>query len=65
MKRQELIKRLKKSRIVDDGYKIIVKKLDYSNNPISPVETAYRVHYTSCGERRYSTYFGENLGFQG
>lgn len=65
MKRHELIKKLKQCRIVDEDKKIIIKKLDYSDNPFSPVETAYRVYYTSIGKRSNSTYFGENLGFQG
>jgi hypothetical protein len=64
MKREELIERLKQVAIVDTD-KIIIKELDYSNNPLSPVEIAYRVHFTSLGKRRKVTYFGENIGFQG
>jgi hypothetical protein len=65
MKRHELINRLKQCRIVDEDKKITIKKLDYSDNPLSPVETAYKVYYSSMGKRSKSTYFGEQLGFQG
>ena len=63
--RNELIKKLKECRIVDNDQTIRVKQLDYSNNPLSPVDTAYRVFYTSLGQRKKSTYFNESLGFQG
>ena len=65
MKRYGLINRLKQFDIVDEDKKIIIKKLDYSNNPLSPADTAYRVYYSSMGKRKRLTYFGEDLGFQG
>ena len=61
----EIIVELKKCRVVDSGKKILIKAVDYAGNPLSPVDTAYKVHYTSCGVRRKSTYFGLVLGFQG
>jgi len=65
VKRNELIAELKKCRVVDEGKKILIKAVDYSANPLSPVDTAYKVYYTSNGVRRKSTYFGRALGFQG
>ena len=65
MKRNDIITELKKCRVVDEGKKILIKAVDYSDNPLSPVDTAYKVHYTSHGVRRKSTYFGSALGFQG
>lgn len=63
--KKELIKKLKACRIVDTNPNIIIKSLDYSNNPLSPVSIAYRVFYTSLGRRVKCTYFGDGLGFQG
>lgn len=64
--RSELISKLKQCRIVDDTKRIIIKELDYSNNPISPVNTAYRISYTDIlGKKCKTVYFGETVGFQG
>ena len=65
MERDFLIRKLKECRVVDTGAKIIVKEIDYSNNQLSPVKTAYRVFYTSIGKREKATYFGDAIGFQG
>ena len=65
MTREELIAELKKCRVVDEDSKIVIKTIDYSDNPFSPVDTGYKIHYTSCGVRTKSTYFGPALGFQG
>jgi hypothetical protein len=51
--------------VVDSGSRVVVKAVDYSENPLVPTDTGYKVYYTSAGVRRKSTYFGANLGFQG
>lgn len=66
MKRRELIDKLISSRCVDTTKRITIKSVDHSDNPISPVKTAYRVFYTDIlGNKCKSTYFGETHGFQG
>jgi len=65
VKRNEIITELKKCRVVDADKKIMIKAVDYTGNPLSPVDIAYRVHYTSGGVRRKSTYYGPAVGFQG
>ena len=65
MNKKELVEKLKQVRCVGKG-RIMIKEIDYSNNPLSPTKMVYKVFYTDIfGDRCCSTYFGDTLGFQG
>lgn len=64
MKRNELIEKLEKVAILGKG-RIIIKEIDYSNNPLAPQDKAWSVCYTDVsGNRRKAVYHGEVFGFQ-
>lgn len=44
---------------------IRISKVDYSNNPIAPEETAYRITFRQFGEKKKVTYWPNTVGFQG
>jgi len=64
MNRNELIEKLQKVATIGPG-RIIIKKIDYTGNPLAPQATAWSVCYTDVsGERRKAVYHGEAFGFQ-
>lgn len=64
MTRAELLEKLSKVDILGKG-RIIVKEIDYTNNPLAPQKQAWSVCYTDgAGNRRRAVYHGEVFGFQ-
>jgi hypothetical protein len=64
MTRTELIENLSKVDIIGKG-RIIIKELDYTNNPLAPEKKAWSVCYADAtGNRRRAVYHGERFGFQ-
>lgn len=44
--------------------RVIVKVVDYSDNPIAPEKYAYKVFYTQYGKRQKFIYFPNTVGRQ-
>lgn len=65
-KRNELISNLEKIAIIDKNKRIIIKELDYSDNPIAPCKVAYLVTFCEVYKTKRSkcVYWNDAIGFQ-
>jgi len=64
--KQEVLNKAKELYLIDESKRIILKIMDYKNNPVAPECTAYRLHFTDVfGTRKKVTYYPNTLGFQG
>ncbi|AIT14205.1 hypothetical protein PBI_121Q_315 [Escherichia phage 121Q] len=64
--KQEIIDRIKESTGWYVGDRLIVKVLDYSNNPLAPEPVAYKLSWISAfsGKRERCVYYPNTVGLQ-
>ncbi|WBF77683.1 hypothetical protein A73_7 [Escherichia phage A73] len=64
--KQEIIDRIKESTGENIGNGLIVKVLDYSNNPLAPEPVAYKLSWISVfsGKRTRCVYYPNTVGRQ-
>lgn len=64
MTRTELIAKLQQVTLIGTG-RIMIKKLDYTGNPLAPQAEAWAIMYSEPnGVRRKAVYHGAQYGFQ-
>lgn len=55
-----------RNHMIDESRMIYFKPVDYSDNPIAPEQTAYRLYYWDIfGKRQKFTFWPNSVGFQG
>lgn len=63
LQRTEILKALSGNYILPE--KVRIKVIDYTGNPLAPEDIAYRITFTSLGQRYKVTYWPKTVGFQG
>ncbi|ARB30333.1 hypothetical protein B5P22_24605 [Pseudomonas tolaasii] len=64
MTRTELLNKLSRVTLIGEG-RIVIKRLDYTSNPLAPQAEAWAVMYSEpSGVRRKAVYHGERYGWQ-
>lgn len=62
LQRTEILKALNERYILPE--KVRIRVIDYANNPLAPEDKAYRITFTSLGQKRKVTYWPNTVGFQ-
>nr|CAK6604221.1 unknown function [Klebsiella phage vB_Kpn_K82P1] len=62
LQRTEILKALSERYISPEGVRVRV--IDYTGNPLAPEKVAYRITFTSLGQKRKVTYWPNTVGFQ-
>ena len=61
----QVLEAAKEVFLVDDTRRVYFKVIDYSDNPIAPESTAYRIYFWDVlGKRNKFTYYPNTVGFQ-
>jgi len=63
--KDQVIKKAKELYLIDESKRIILKIMDYKNNPFAPENTGYKLHFTDLlGNRKKVIYYPNTVGFQ-
>ena len=63
--KEQVLNAAKEIFLVDDSRRVYFKVVDYSENPIAPENTAYRLYFWDIsGKRNKFTYYPNTVGFQ-
>jgi hypothetical protein len=66
MTKQEAIDYMvKRGYTPDPGARIVFKEVDYSNNPLAPEKTCYKISFNARGVRVKFAIYPNTVGFQG
>jgi len=44
--------------------RVTVKTIDYSNNPLAPEKTAYKIYFTLWGNKNRFSFYPNTVGYQ-
>lgn len=62
LQRIDILKALSERYITPESVRVRV--VDYTGNPLAPEKVAYRITFTSLGQKHKVTYWPNTVGFQ-